>query len=95
MNKSSVIGFALIGIILLGFSWYNSVQYDKRQREAFIADSIAAANLAERQAAYMAEADSAATPAAKPAMPPASAWQGFHLMACKQRPARLPLCPRR
>lgn len=66
MNKSSVIGFALIGIILLGFSWYNSVQYDKRQREAFIADSIAAANLAERQAAYMAEADSAASLESRP-----------------------------
>ena len=66
MNKSSVIGFALIGIILLGFSWYNSVQYDKRQREAFIADSIAAANLAERQAAYMAEADSAASLEGRP-----------------------------
>ena len=66
MNKSSVIGFALIDIILLGFSWYNSVQYDKRQREAFIADSIAAANLAERQAAYMAEADSAASLEGRP-----------------------------
>ncbi len=26
-NKSSVIGFALIGIILVLFSWYNTTQY--------------------------------------------------------------------
>lgn len=44
MNKSSVIGFALIGIILLGFSWYNSVQFDKRQKAAMEADSLARAS---------------------------------------------------
>ena len=65
MNKSSIAGFALIGIILLGFSWYNSVQYNKKQREAFVADSIAAAELAEQmraeQEAYADMADSLAS----------------------------------
>lgn len=62
MNKSSIVGFAIIGLILLGFSWYNSVQYRKQQREAFVTDSIAAARLAEQmraeQAAMAAFADS-------------------------------------
>lgn len=31
-DRSSIIGFALIGLILLGFSWYNSRQYDKNIR---------------------------------------------------------------
>ena len=54
MKRSSIVGFALIGIILLGFSWYNSVQFNKRQREAFVADSIAAARLAEQMRAEQA-----------------------------------------
>ena len=32
MKRSSIVGFALIGIILLGFSWYNSVQFNARRR---------------------------------------------------------------
>lgn len=43
-NRSTIIGFALIGIILLLFSWYNTKQFEKQQKERFIADSIAAAN---------------------------------------------------
>lgn len=42
-KSNSVIGFALIGIILLCFTWYNTKQFEKQQREAFIQDSIAAA----------------------------------------------------
>ncbi len=30
MNKNSIIGFTLIGVILFGFSWYQSKQYDKQ-----------------------------------------------------------------
>ena len=69
MKRSSIVGFALIGIILLGFSWYNSVQFNKRQREAFVADSIAAARLAEQMRAEQAAsgiADSAAAFAGQP-----------------------------
>ena len=42
-KRSSIVGFALIGIILLAFSWYNTKQYEKRQQEAFVRDSLAAA----------------------------------------------------
>ena len=44
-KRSSIIGFALIGIILLLFSWYNTNQFEKQrveyQRQQ---DSIALAN---------------------------------------------------
>ena len=44
-KRSSVIGFALIGIILVLFSWYNSNEYDKQAIEyQRIQDSIALAN---------------------------------------------------
>ena len=42
-KRSSIVGFALIGIILLAFSWYNTKQFEKRQKEAFVRDSLAAA----------------------------------------------------
>ena len=41
MKKNSVIGFALIGIILLLFSWYNTKQAKKAQQERFRLDSLA------------------------------------------------------
>lgn len=41
MNKNSVIGFVLIGIILFGFSWYQSRQYEKMSAEQARLDSIA------------------------------------------------------
>ena len=42
-NRNTIIGFALIGIILLLFSWYNTKQYEKQQKERYIADSTAEA----------------------------------------------------
>ena len=39
-NRSSIAGFALIGIILLAFSWYNSKQYEKRQRQEALVREI-------------------------------------------------------
>ena len=42
-NRSSIVGFALIGVIMLAFSWYNTKQFEKRQKEAFTRDSLAAA----------------------------------------------------
>jgi len=43
-KSSSVIGFALIGVILLVFSWYNTKQYEKQQIAQLAQDSIARAN---------------------------------------------------
>ena len=41
-KRSSIIGFALIGIILLIFTWYNSKQVEKRQaQEMHVRDSLA------------------------------------------------------
>ena len=41
MNKQSAIGFALIGVILLLFSWYNTKQFEKQNRARLVADSLA------------------------------------------------------
>ena len=41
MNKNTVIGFVIIGIILIGFSWYNTKEYEEQARVKFVADSIA------------------------------------------------------
>jgi len=41
MNKQSLIGFALIGVILLVFSWYNTKQFEKRRAAQLEADSLA------------------------------------------------------
>ena len=30
MNKSNLIGFVLIGVIMFGFSWYQSRQYSEK-----------------------------------------------------------------
>lgn len=46
-KSSSVIGFALIGIILLLFSWYNTKQQEKILEAQFEQDSIAAARALE------------------------------------------------
>ena len=41
MNKNTVIGFVLIGLILFGFSWYNTKEFKEQERARFVADSIA------------------------------------------------------
>ena len=41
MNKNTVIGFVLIGLILIGFSWYNTKIFKEQERAKFVADSIA------------------------------------------------------
>ncbi len=40
-NKNTVIGFVLIGVILIGFSWYNTKIFKEQERARFVADSIA------------------------------------------------------
>ncbi|MBP5505121.1 MAG: membrane protein insertase YidC [Bacteroidales bacterium] len=41
MNKQSLLGFALIGVVLLLFSWYNTKQFEKQKRAQFVQDSLA------------------------------------------------------
>ena len=43
MDKRSIIGLALVGVILFGFSWYNSNQSKKYAEQKRIADSTAVA----------------------------------------------------
>lgn len=62
MNRQSAVGFALIGLILILFSWYNTKQFAKQQEEKFRQDSIAAALALEKEAAEAAlRADSDST----------------------------------
>ncbi len=42
MNKNTIIGIALIGLILLGFSFYNTRQFKEQQEIKRVQDSIAA-----------------------------------------------------
>ena len=37
MNKNSIIGFVLIGVIMFGFTWYQSKQYEKQAEVQIIA----------------------------------------------------------
>ena len=41
MNKNSIIGFVLIGVIMFGFTWYQSKQYNKQMELQAQLDSIA------------------------------------------------------
>ena len=41
MNKSNLIGFVLIGVIMFGFSWYQSRQYNEQMAAQAQLDSIA------------------------------------------------------
>ena len=55
MNKNNIIGFLLIAVVLIGFSWYNQPSAEE-QRTAFIQDSIAKAKHAEMEKASKAAA---------------------------------------
>ena len=41
MNKSNIIGIVLIGVIMFGFTWYQSKQYEKQMEAQAQLDSIA------------------------------------------------------
>ena len=51
MNKNSVIGFILIGVILFGFSWYQSRQYRKQTEYQAQLDSLALVQMQEQMRA--------------------------------------------
>ncbi len=61
MNKNTVLGFVCIGIILIGFSWYNNKIFKEQERAQFVADSIAKVEALKN----MPEIDSAALLAQK------------------------------
>lgn len=48
MNKNNIIGFLLIALVLIGFSWYSQPSAEE-QRAAFVQDSIAKAKHAEME----------------------------------------------
>ena len=56
MNKNNIIGFVLIAVVLIGFSWYSQPSAEE-QRAAFVQDSIAKAKHAEMEKASKAAAD--------------------------------------
>ncbi|HIW09990.1 MAG TPA: membrane protein insertase YidC [Candidatus Rikenella faecigallinarum] len=45
MNKNTLIGLLVIGVILFGFSWYNNKQYTEKLKEQQRQDSIALAQM--------------------------------------------------
>ncbi len=55
MDKNNIIGFLLIAVVLIGFSWYNQPSAEE-QRAAFVQDSIAKAKHAEMEKASKAAA---------------------------------------
>lgn len=55
MNKNNIIGFLLIAVVLIGFSWYNQPSAEE-QRAAFVQDSIAKAKHAKMEKASKAAA---------------------------------------
>ncbi|MBR2424463.1 MAG: hypothetical protein IKB18_04760, partial [Tidjanibacter sp.] len=62
MDKKSIIGFVLIGLILFGYSWYQGEQsrkaseaYWAEQRALFVADSIDRAEHPEKYLHEVAE----------------------------------------
>ncbi len=55
MNQNNIIGFLLIAVVLIGFSWYNQPSAEE-QRAAFVQDSIAKAKHAEMEKASKAAA---------------------------------------
>lgn len=55
MNKNNIIGFLLIAVVLIGFSWYNQPSAEE-QRAAFVQDSIAKSKHAEMEKASKAAA---------------------------------------
>lgn len=61
MNKNTIIGFVLIGVILFGFTWYQSKEYEKQAEYQAQDDSIARA---ERLAQYRADSIAGRLPVA-------------------------------
>lgn len=54
MDKNNIIGFLLIAVVLIGFSWYNQPSAEE-QRAAFVKDSIEQANKSQSEKAAQME----------------------------------------
>ena len=65
MNKNTIIGFVLIGLIMFGFSFHQSKQYQKQAEAQAQLDSIAMVERAMQAAADSAKVDSGETTAVK------------------------------
>ena len=65
MNKNTIIGFVLIGLIMFGFSFHQSKQYQKQAEAQAQLDSIARVERAMQAAADSANVDSGETTAVK------------------------------
>ena len=65
MNKNTIIGFVLIGLIMFGFSFHQSKQYQKQAEAQAQLDSIAMVERAMQAAADSANVDSGETTAVK------------------------------
>ena len=65
MNKNTIIGFVLIGLIMFGFSFYQSKQYQKQAEAQAQLDSLAMVERAIQAAADSALLDSGETTAVK------------------------------
>ena len=78
-KRSSIFGFALIGIILLVFSWYNTKQFNKRQQEALLRDSLATAAAIERGELTEPAADTLAAEALEESEAQLDNYQGTYL----------------
>ena len=65
MNKNTIIGFVLIGLIMFGFSFHQSKQYQKQAEAQAQLDSIAMVERAMQAAADLANVDSGETTAVK------------------------------
>ena len=64
MNEkgNSILGFALIGLILIGFSWYNTKKAgEQAERQKFVRDSIAMVEAERYEAQLAAAADTTVT----------------------------------
>ena len=55
MDKNTITGFVLIGLILFGFTWYQSKQYDKQMAYQAQLDSVARVERAAEMAAQALE----------------------------------------
>ncbi|MGN0191872.1 MAG: hypothetical protein ACI39U_09480 [Candidatus Cryptobacteroides sp.] len=68
-SKYNIIGFVLIGVVMFGFTWYQSRQYAKQQEYQAQLDSIARAEALERMVLDSAMVQTAVPAAADAAAP--------------------------